>query len=235
MDNSNLALNWLRSIGKEEVQSFQDNFSGIFEISLCLISLTGEPLTVWSSESLFCHYTRSRNRDRCQIQRQQLLKKMCGRGLPVMDTCYMGMTSFLCPVLSDRKPIAAFLGGGVDTGDCRVRVNEDFMINPMPIERMKEISRFLHSVISMISPGHVPPLLEGNPDDRQLINRFGLTPREFTVVEQIMTGKSNKEIGGTLFISEKTVKSHITNILRKMQAKDRRQVILICKNYFRNR
>ncbi len=232
MSNSSEALKWLRSIGKEKVQSFQDNFSEMFDISLCLLSLSGEPLTVWSSESLLCHYMQSHNHARCQLQRQQMLQKMCRHAAVLVDTCYMGMGVFVCPVLTGGKPMAAFFGGAVDTGDCRISLSEDHCVSSMSPERLKEISKFLDSAISLASTGTNMPLAEADTSGRQLINRFGLTPREFTVVGQIMTGKSNKEIAAALFISEKTVKSHITNILRKMQVKDRTQVMLLCKNYF---
>lgn len=193
MDNSGLAPNWLRSIGKEKVQSFQDNFSGMYDISLCLLSLSGDPLTVWSSESLFCHYMRSHNLARCQMQRQQMLKKMCGKGSTVLDTCYMGIASFICPVFLSGRPIAAFWGGAVDTGGCRVLVDEDYFINSMSGERLREISKFLDSIIAMLSPDS--QLTEIDSSGQQLRSRFNLTPREFTVVEQLMTGKSNKQVG----------------------------------------
>ncbi len=234
MSNSSEALTWLRSIGKEKVQSFQDGFSEMFDISLCLLSLSGEPLTVWSSESLLCHYMQSHNHARCQLQRQQMLQKMCRSGSVLVDNCYMGMGIFACPVLIGGKAKAAFFGGAVDTGDCRISLNEDYHVSFMTPERLKEISKFLDSIISLAAPGNSVSYPEMDTSGQQLINQFGLTPREFTVVGQIMTGKSNKEIAAVLFISDKTVKSHITNILRKMQAKDRKQVMLLCKNYFKN-
>ncbi len=50
-----------------------------------------------------------------------------------------------------------------------------------------------------------------------------LTGRELEVLEQIVRGKSNKEIGNLLHISEATVKSHINNILSKLGVSDRTQ------------
>lgn len=50
-----------------------------------------------------------------------------------------------------------------------------------------------------------------------------LTPREQNVLEQITLGKNNKEIAEELYISEKTVKTHITHILSKMELQDRTQ------------
>lgn len=50
-----------------------------------------------------------------------------------------------------------------------------------------------------------------------------LTGRELEVLQQIVAGKSNKEIGTHLNISEATVKSHINNILSKLGVSDRTQ------------
>ena len=50
-----------------------------------------------------------------------------------------------------------------------------------------------------------------------------LTGRELEVLQQIVAGRSNKEIGAQLNISEATVKSHINNILSKLGVSDRTQ------------
>lgn len=57
-----------------------------------------------------------------------------------------------------------------------------------------------------------------------LPEELGLTPRELEIVGYIACGENNKEIAGKLFISEKTVKNHVSNILRKMNLEDRTQV-----------
>ncbi|MBV9669434.1 MAG: response regulator transcription factor [Acidobacteriales bacterium] len=51
----------------------------------------------------------------------------------------------------------------------------------------------------------------------------GLTTREVEVLEHIVRGKSNREIGDLLFISEATVKTHINSILGKLGVNDRTQ------------
>ena len=53
-----------------------------------------------------------------------------------------------------------------------------------------------------------------------------LTPRERDVLGQVANGLSNKEIGGQLGISERTVKTHITNIFSKLELSDRTQAAL---------
>ena len=53
-----------------------------------------------------------------------------------------------------------------------------------------------------------------------------LTDREREVLKLVASAKSNKEIAEELFISEKTVKNHISNILFKLQANDRTEAAL---------
>lgn len=53
-----------------------------------------------------------------------------------------------------------------------------------------------------------------------------LTKREIDVLREITRGKSNKEIAAALFITEKTVKTHVSNILAKSQLQDRTQLAL---------
>ncbi|GEL76927.1 response regulator transcription factor [Tenuibacillus multivorans] len=53
-----------------------------------------------------------------------------------------------------------------------------------------------------------------------------LTNRELDVLQEIMNGKSNKAIAQSLFVTEKTVKTHISNILSKLEVQDRTQAAL---------
>lgn len=53
-----------------------------------------------------------------------------------------------------------------------------------------------------------------------------LTPREMDVLRLIAKGKSNKEIADNLIVSEKTIKTHVSNILSKLHLADRTQVAI---------
>ncbi|WP_103670613.1 response regulator transcription factor [Pseudanabaena sp. BC1403] len=54
-----------------------------------------------------------------------------------------------------------------------------------------------------------------------------LTPREQQIVKLIATGANNEEIANQLYISTKTVKNHITNILSQLNLRNRTQIAIL--------
>jgi DNA-binding NarL/FixJ family response regulator len=56
-----------------------------------------------------------------------------------------------------------------------------------------------------------------------------LSEREIEVLRLIAAGLSNKEIGEKLFIAEGTAKNHVSNILSKLEARDRAQAVARAK------
>jgi DNA-binding NarL/FixJ family response regulator len=58
-----------------------------------------------------------------------------------------------------------------------------------------------------------------------------LTPREQDVLVELTKGKSNREIASSLFVTEKTVKTHISNLFSKLMVQDRTQAALYAVKY----
>ena len=56
-----------------------------------------------------------------------------------------------------------------------------------------------------------------------------LSPREMEILRMVCAGASNREIGGALFITEGTVKNHLSNIFGKLNVRDRTQAALRAK------
>lgn len=71
---------------------------------------------------------------------------------------------------------------------------------------------------------HLLANLSRNKQEKSLLQE--LTKRELDVLKEIAKGKSNKEIATSLFITEKTVKTHVSNLLGKLELADRTQAAL---------
>jgi len=69
----------------------------------------------------------------------------------------------------------------------------------------------------------IPPTLAAKLADR--VSGEALSAREIEVLQRIAAGKSNKEIGAELFISEGTVKTHVKSIFSKLDVVSRTEAV----------
>jgi DNA-binding CsgD family transcriptional regulator len=67
-----------------------------------------------------------------------------------------------------------------------------------------------------------PLPFDGNPAARAAL---GISPRELAVLEQLASGRSNREIADALHVSPNTVKTHIARLFEKLEAKRRTDAI----------
>ncbi|HEY1497962.1 MAG TPA: response regulator transcription factor [Acidobacteriaceae bacterium] len=91
-----------------------------------------------------------------------------------------------------------------------------YLLKGMDLAELTEAVKVVHAGKSRI-PSRVA---------EKLAERMGgatLTARELDVLRLIVAGKSNKDIGAALFISEATVKTHVNSLLSKMGVEDRTQ------------
>ncbi|WP_163416782.1 MULTISPECIES: response regulator transcription factor [unclassified Flagellimonas] len=66
--------------------------------------------------------------------------------------------------------------------------------------------------------------------NHEKVEQLGISKREYEVLVQISKGLSNKEIADALFVSESTIKTHVSNLLLKLDAKRRTQAIQKAKD-----
>jgi DNA-binding NarL/FixJ family response regulator len=92
--------------------------------------------------------------------------------------------------------------------------SEYFLLPSITAKVMAEFSR-----LSQLTPSPTSPLEEP------------LSPREMEILRLVATGASNRDIADTLVIAEGTVKNHLTNILGKLNVKDRMQAVIKAKEY----
>ncbi len=81
-----------------------------------------------------------------------------------------------------------------------------------------------------------PTMVEGDASQLSMIRnvestekepqKSRLTKREYEILTLIADGLNNREIANTLFISEKTVKNHVSNIFKKIKVNDRTQAAI---------
>ncbi len=100
----------------------------------------------------------------------------------------------------------------------------------------RELLRIVRLVLA--GESYVPPALAASlltdlskpGAQRQAADpRDELTQREIDILELLAKGMSNKEIGEKLFLSEKTVKHYVTNILQKLQVHNRVEAALLAQ------
>lgn len=83
--------------------------------------------------------------------------------------------------------------------------------------------RTVHSGHVLLPPDIASALLAGEPRSGRL---DVLTPRERDVLAALARGRSNREIARDLSLAEKTVKTHVSSILLKLEVQDRTQAAL---------
>ena len=93
---------------------------------------------------------------------------------------------------------------------------QGYLLKDMFFEELEDAIRKVHA-----GARRIPTVVAERLAER--MSGSDLTGRELEVLEQIVKGRSNKEIAAALKISEATVKSHVNNILSKLGVSDRTQ------------
>jgi DNA-binding NarL/FixJ family response regulator len=106
-----------------------------------------------------------------------------------------------------------------------------FVLKDDPPEQLIAAIRTVADGDALLSPGVTKRVIKryarsmrpGPPVDLD-----ELTARERDVLRLIAQGLSNGEIGDELYISETTVKTHVTHVLQKLNLRDRVQAVVLC-------
>nr|WP_171051915.1 response regulator transcription factor [Alteribacter natronophilus] len=105
---------------------------------------------------------------------------------------------------------------------------EGYLLKDAPSEEVVDAVKSLMSGEAVIHPSMAKKLLDlhQHPEKAPEKNQNELTAREKEVLECLVKGMSNKDIAAELFISDKTVKIHVSKILRKLGVKSRSQAVI---------
>lgn len=96
------------------------------------------------------------------------------------------------------------------------------MKDVLPSQLVQDI-RQVHRGEVRLNPDIARKLMQEFTNPQPATPKHDLTERELEVLRLIAQGKSNKEISDDLVLSEKTVKTHVSNILQKLHLSDRTQ------------
>ncbi|MBL8046091.1 MAG: response regulator transcription factor [Anaerolineales bacterium] len=95
---------------------------------------------------------------------------------------------------------------------------QGYLLKDTPREDLLDAIRTVHA-----GRKHIPPEVAAKLAER--LTTEALTERERQVLQLIVAGQSNKEIGASLNISEGTVKVHVNSLLGKLGVSDRTQAV----------
>jgi DNA-binding NarL/FixJ family response regulator len=156
--------------------------------------------------------------------------------MPIMDgvaatkeiqTRFPGTKVLVLTTFDDDEYVKAALNNGA----------MGYLLKDTPSEELAVAIRAVDKGYSQLGPGIVKKLLTQFPATPPIPtpsvppSLAELTPREKEVLRLIATGASNREIAQELYISEGTVKNHVTNILNRLNLRDRTQAAILANTF----
>ncbi|NJP10907.1 MAG: response regulator transcription factor [Leptolyngbyaceae cyanobacterium RU_5_1] len=111
-----------------------------------------------------------------------------------------------------------------------------YLLKDTASEELAEAVRSIHRGYTQFGPGILEKMIVGVPSEEpnQLAeippSLTELTPRERQVLLMIAKGASNREIAQALFLSEGTVRNHISHILTRLEVRDRTQAAIVANS-----
>jgi DNA-binding NarL/FixJ family response regulator len=112
-----------------------------------------------------------------------------------------------------------------------------YLLKDTPAEELAKAIRSIYQGYTQFGPGIMEkviaqvPTTEPNKPEEPPTGLLELTAREREVLRMIASGSSNREIAQTLFLSEGTVRNHISHILTRLNVRDRTQAAIVANTF----
>jgi DNA-binding NarL/FixJ family response regulator len=114
-----------------------------------------------------------------------------------------------------------------------------YLLKDMPSEELAHAIRFVYKGYTHMGPGLLEKMLSKFPTSTEASQKklseqeySNLTNREQDVLRLIAVGATNREIAEKLFISEGTVKTHVTHLFNRLNLKNRSQLAIYANSLF---
>jgi DNA-binding NarL/FixJ family response regulator len=157
--------------------------------------------------------------------------------MPVMDG--REATRSICQQFPEAKVLvlSTFDDDGYIADSIRAGA-KGYLLKDMPSEELAQAIRFVYRGYTQMGPGLMekliastmsPPKQQQEPDP---IDLSQLTPREREVLAAIALGQTNREIAQQLYITEGTVKTHVTHLLNRLNLRNRAQLAIYAHSVF---
>lgn len=171
-----------------------------------------------------------------EILRQRCVQRQLGELLlqiNILHSATLQSLNLQKPAISLLKEALAF---SEMEGYIRPFVNDAKLIAPVLKHIMEEKPRDLSPdhLGNVLSACDIPLIASNQPTPLNVGHHERLTQREIEILHLVANGFQNKEIAQKAHISITTVKSHVSNILAKLNVKTRTQAILKAKEYLKS-
>jgi DNA-binding NarL/FixJ family response regulator len=156
--------------------------------------------------------------------------------MPVMDG--VQATQLMCQQFPDTKILVLTTFNDSDYVAQALRFGaKGYLLKDTPAEELAKAIRSIHQGYTQFGPGIVEKAIaqvqtpQPKPQPEPPAGLKELTTREREVLQMIATGASNKEIASALFLSEGTVRNHISHILTRLNLRDRTQAAIVANTF----
>ncbi len=116
-----------------------------------------------------------------------------------------------------------------------------YLLKDMPSEELAQAIRAVYQGYTQMGPGLLEKLMSKSVSEPEKVEQVvpeafaQLTPREREVLELVALGLTNRDIAQQLYISEGTVKTHVTHLLTRLNLRNRAQLAIHAHSVGKNK